>query len=160
LHAELVAAPDAPSAARRTLAGFLASVGWSEAGSVDLTLAVSEAVTNAAQHAYSHGDRGLIVVRAHLVSDRNCRLRVWVCVTDQGRWREPPPPASTSTSTSTSARFRSAGWGVPLIKAVTAHVCIDAGATGTHVTMISHPDTAAPVNTSPDSATLPSTASR
>jgi anti-sigma regulatory factor (Ser/Thr protein kinase) len=82
LHEELVAAPDAPSAARRSLAGFLTAVGWSRRA--DLATAVSEAVTNAAQHAYPDTDPGLIVLRAQLVSDQQCRLRVWACVSDRG----------------------------------------------------------------------------
>lgn len=86
------------------------------------------------------------MVRAHLVSDRDCRLRGWVCVTDQGRWREQPSGC--------------AGWGLALMQATTAHLAIETGAAGTQVTMISHPDVPASVGSRPDAAVLPRTTSR
>jgi anti-sigma regulatory factor (Ser/Thr protein kinase) len=126
LHAEFVAAPDAPSAARRLLQAFLRRIGWSPVGAEDLTLAVSEAVSNAAQHAYPNTHPGPITLRAHVATDRHRDRRVRVIVTDRGRWRTELPVRS---------RF-----GVPIMEVITAQLDIDTGAVGTRVAMVSHSD--------------------
>jgi hypothetical protein len=59
LHEQLIATPDAPGLARRLLGSYLRAVAWSAPlQEVDLVLAVSEAVTNAAEHAYPTGEPG------------------------------------------------------------------------------------------------------
>lgn len=106
----LAADPSAPRAARELIGRWLAAARWPGEELDAIVYAVSEAVSNAAEHAYPPGVAGQITVTA-LIEDgplgdgplgdgplgdgarRNGvgptrRVRVRVC--DEGRWRVPP----------------------------------------------------------------------
>ncbi|MDT7641054.1 MAG: hypothetical protein QOC83_5342 [Pseudonocardiales bacterium] len=115
----------APSLVRRHFRGWLAALGWPPADTDDLLLAVSEAVSNAADHAYPPHRLGDVVVEAECVPGANGSRRVVVTVLDEGAWR--PPPAWHEN------RRR----GVPLMRACTESVDIWGSPSGTRVRMVS-----------------------
>ncbi|HEY0577869.1 MAG TPA: ATP-binding protein [Pseudonocardia sp.] len=117
----------APSIVRRRVRRWLIELGWPEVDADDLLLAVSEAVSNAADHAYPPGRTGEVVVDAECVPDSNGSRQVVITVVDHGSWR--PPPAWHEN------RRR----GVPLMRACTESVDIRGSASGTSVRMVSKP---------------------
>lgn len=118
----------APSAVRRRFRRWLATLGWPEVDAEDLLLAVSEAVSNASDHAYAHQQEcGEVVVEARCVRGSNGSRRVVITVSDHGAWRPPP------------ARHENRRRGVPLMRACTESVDIRGSAAGTRVRMISRP---------------------
>jgi len=60
----LLAGPRAPSAARARIATWLTMTGWPTDEASDIVYAISEAVSNAAEHAYPLGAHGTITVTA------------------------------------------------------------------------------------------------
>lgn len=126
---QLIAAPDAPGLARRLLGSYLRHVAWSgPAQEVDLVLAVSEAVSNAAEHAYPDEDPGPVEMRAQVMTGPNGERRICVKVVDWGRWCDPP-----------AGRRRN---GLVLMRAACEHVTVRGDACGTRVTLISRAETA------------------
>lgn len=117
----------APSTVRRRFRRWLAALGWPEVDAEDLLLAVSEAVSNASDHAYAEQERGDVVVEARCVRGSNGSRRVVITVSDHGTWRPPP------------ARHENRRRGVPLMRACTDSVDISGSAAGTRVRMISRP---------------------
>jgi anti-sigma regulatory factor (Ser/Thr protein kinase) len=129
---------------RGRLSDWLTRLGWPTESVEDIVLAVSEAVTNAVEHAYSTpvpiglmADtvevRGVVV---HQTSAAGARRRVHVQVRDQGRWR-PPPSRQPSDGPS---RFR--GHGLVVMRALMARVTVNSDTTGTEVELISRSVTA------------------
>jgi serine/threonine-protein kinase RsbW len=100
-----------------------AHFGLSAASRIDLTLAVNEAVSNAAEHAYfgSPCGAGSFDVDAHYDAARDI---LTVVVEDRGRWRFPDPPTGPL-----SARGR----GIELMRALADDVSIDTTSAGTCV---------------------------
>ena len=93
----------------------------------DLVLAVSEAVSNAAEHAYPPGLERDITVHASLMVGPSNVQRVIVSVADSGCWREPPVEHQ--------ARRR----GLQIMRAVTDELRLDVTPVGTRIKMISRP---------------------
>jgi anti-sigma regulatory factor (Ser/Thr protein kinase) len=87
----LSADPTAPGLARERVRAWLAETDWPPRDRDDIELAMSEAVTNAAEHAYPPGHGGHIVVDAHIEALPERARRVRVIVRDQGRWRPALP---------------------------------------------------------------------
>ncbi|HEY1974155.1 MAG TPA: ATP-binding protein [Pseudonocardia sp.] len=128
LHSHYLPEPGAPASARRDLGKWLAALGWPAEPSEDLLLAVSEAVTNAAEHAYRGGDRsGLIELCVTDLAGPDGAHRAIATVIDRGTWRIPP----------SAPGYR--GRGLRLIRALTESVEMTGGAAGTQVKMISRP---------------------
>jgi anti-sigma regulatory factor (Ser/Thr protein kinase) len=73
---------------RGGLNAWLEQLRWPEAHRVDAVLAVSEACTNAVDHAYAAGAPGDVEVVGRLVLGAAER-RIVVVVRDEGRWRDP-----------------------------------------------------------------------
>ena len=70
---------------RRTLQQWLLAAGVTEADSVPVQIAVSEAVSNAIEHAYPPERPGAVALDADIGRDGQLRLRI----ADTGRWRAP-----------------------------------------------------------------------
>jgi anti-sigma regulatory factor (Ser/Thr protein kinase) len=135
--------PSAPRAARRRLRTWLGSLGWPEQEADDVVLAVSEAVSNAAQHAYHPGYPGEINLRAATVTCPNGTQCLSITVTDHGTWNDPAAGAGRPTCADPDAgpapKLPTHGNGLALIRAATEGLRIDANAAGTRLTMTSHP---------------------
>lgn len=126
----------APGLVRAELRRWLADRSWPEEAGEDLLLAVSEAVSNAAEHAYgsnsSAGDgESLVAVVVTEQRDSDGR-RAKAVVDDFGVWR----------STPSDKGFR--GHGLPLIGTLMASYDVDHRRTGTRVTMVTPPVDASP----------------
>lgn len=117
----------APTLIRGRLRGWLSRLNWPTEESQDLLLAVSEAVSNAAEHAYRPGEPGPIEVVVTPSAPTDGSRTLTVTVTDHGRWR--PPPVHHE------GRRR----GIPLMRLMTQLLRIDGGVSGTRVTMSSRP---------------------
>ena len=87
LTAELPAQPGSVVTMRRALDDWLDEIGVATADRQVLELAVTEAVTNAAEHAYPPGRAGTVRLEATLGADGYLETRV----SDRGRWRVPDP---------------------------------------------------------------------
>lgn len=90
LRLALPADPIAASVARHRLRRWLAALAWPAVELEDIVLAVSEAVSNATEHAYLHGSSGLVDVGGEVEITPGGQRRVVVVVRDHGRWRCPP----------------------------------------------------------------------
>lgn len=117
----------APSAVRRLFRTWLGELSWPVEDADDLLLAVSEAVSNVAEHAYPPGLVGQVVVQAECVPEANGSRQVVITVDDQGSWR--PPPAWHEN------RRR----GLPLMRACTESLDVRGTPSGTRVRMVSKP---------------------
>jgi anti-sigma regulatory factor (Ser/Thr protein kinase) len=123
-----LAVPQAPATARREVRSWLFARGWPEEDIDDLVLALSEAITNAVEHAYPPtGLNGRIDLTVRLLTEDDGSTRVMATVTDHGRWRIP----------TSSPGYR--GRGLGMMRALTDSVELTAGSMGTRVTMISRP---------------------
>ncbi|HZZ51967.1 MAG TPA: ATP-binding protein [Pseudonocardia sp.] len=128
LRSQYLAVPQAPATARREVQPWLTAHGWPEEDIDDLVLALNEAVTNSAEHAYpSTGLNGRIELTITLRSGDDGTTRAVVTVTDHGRWRIP----------ASSPGYR--GRGLQMMRALTESVELRAGSLGTRVTMVSRP---------------------
>lgn len=85
LAVELTAERGSVITARRSLDGWLNAIGVATADRQIVELAVTEAVTNAVEHAYPPGRPGPVRVDAALSADGYLEARV----SDRGRWRAP-----------------------------------------------------------------------
>lgn len=90
LTMSLPADPVTPSVVRERLLAWLADLTWPAEEAEDVVLAVSEAVSNAAEHAYASGVAGSVDLVARAVVEPGGRRRVVVGVADRGRWRPEP----------------------------------------------------------------------
>ncbi len=86
LAQRLPADPRRLTAVRRTVAAWSAQAALSEDATADLLLLLSEAVTNAVEHAYRDTEAGVFVYSVRRLPDSGIR----VTVEDFGRWRPPP----------------------------------------------------------------------
>lgn len=86
----------------------------------DVLLAVNEALTNAAEFAYTGLQRGTMTMRARYHARHD---RLSVVVSDHGRWRHVDPAAQPNTR----------GRGIPLMRALADSTTISRQPTGTRV---------------------------
>lgn len=115
---QLPASPSEIAALRHALAEWLAERAVDDDTRRSLVLAVSEAVANAAEHAY--GFDGVGVVDVEVGMDTQSTLRA--SIADRGTWR--PPPASSDR-----------GRGTLIMRALMEDVSIESGPDGTMVRM-------------------------
>jgi serine/threonine-protein kinase RsbW len=123
LRVELRAGGRSPAQARQAVTGWLRRVcrrGELCEVTDDLVFAVSEAVTNCVDHAYRDGEPGPIRVEGSVVEEPD--RSVTVAVSDDGAWAEPGEPG-----------YR--GRGLSMIRASVTSLAVDAGRTGTTLTM-------------------------
>src|SRR5436305_9295208 len=90
LRMELPADPIAISVARKQVRRWLARLSWPAGQLDDIVLAVSEAVSNAIEHAYLDQPPGVVEVRGGIETTPGGQRRVTVIVRDHGRWRLAP----------------------------------------------------------------------
>jgi anti-sigma regulatory factor (Ser/Thr protein kinase) len=90
LRLALPADPIAISVARHQVRRWLAALSWPAGQLDDIVLAVSEAVTNAIEHAYLDQPPGVVEVRGGIEATPDGQRRVTVIVRDHGRWRAAP----------------------------------------------------------------------
>jgi serine/threonine-protein kinase RsbW len=126
-HRLLPARVTTPTLVRQDLQDWLEPLHWPEQARSDLVLAVSEAVSNAVEHAYPSGRGGYVTIEAALVVGPSEAQRVIATVVDHGRWREPP----------SEPQFRRRG--LQIMRAVTDEFRLDVAPDGTRVTLISPP---------------------
>ena len=86
----LPADPVAVPVARHQVRRWLAALSWPTAQLDDIVLAVSEAVTNAVEHAYVDQLPGVVEVRGVVEELGTRRHRAIITVRDYGRWRLAP----------------------------------------------------------------------
>jgi anti-sigma regulatory factor (Ser/Thr protein kinase) len=86
LEQRLPADPRRLSAVRRAVAAWSAQAALSDDATADLQLLLSEAITNAVEHAYRGAEAGEFVYSVRRRPDAGVR----VVVQDFGRWRPPP----------------------------------------------------------------------
>ncbi|MDQ3824337.1 MAG: ATP-binding protein [Actinomycetota bacterium] len=86
----LPADPVAVPVARHQIRRWLAALSWPAAQLDDIVLAVSEAVTNAVEHAYVDQLPGVVEIRGIVETLATGQHRVTVIVRDYGRWRLAP----------------------------------------------------------------------
>lgn len=82
----IVADPALLTTTRKQLYAWLGDLGWPEESADDVVLAVSEAVSNAIEHAYPGRDHGPVHLSAEVAVARD-GARVVADVTDHGYWR-------------------------------------------------------------------------
>ena len=80
----------APSLARLRVRQWLTALSWPVAQLEDIVLAVSETVSNAAEHAYRTTAPGAIEVLGAVETTPDGQRRVTILVEDHGRWRPAP----------------------------------------------------------------------
>lgn len=127
LRLQLPADPIAPSVARNRLRHWLTASFWPAGQLEDIVLAVSEAVSNAVEHAYlDHQGPEVVEINGEVEVAPGGHRRVTVVVRDHGRWR--PPPIDDEN------RRR----GIPLMRACVETITIgapDDNRTGTSVVL-------------------------
>ncbi|MFN2479405.1 MAG: ATP-binding protein [Pseudonocardiaceae bacterium] len=83
--------PIAPSVARHQVRHWLTASRWPAGQREDIVLAVSEAVSNAIEHAYhDHQFPQVVDISGEVEAVPGGQRRVTVIVRDHGRWRPPP----------------------------------------------------------------------
>ena len=90
LRLELLADQSTPSVARSRVRRWLTALCWPAGQRDDILLAVSEAVSNAIEHAYLDQPSGLVEIRGGVETTPGGQRRVTVIVRDHGRWRPVP----------------------------------------------------------------------
>jgi serine phosphatase RsbU (regulator of sigma subunit)/anti-sigma regulatory factor (Ser/Thr protein kinase) len=115
LEMTLPARPDVLGGLRNTLGRWLQAAGANENELFDVTLSVSEAATNAIEHAYGAREAGFTVRCEH------DGQQVTVTVSDVGRWR--------------TTRSQGGGRGLQIMRSLADSVEVDSGESGTIVTI-------------------------
>jgi serine/threonine-protein kinase RsbW len=98
----------------------------SATGRADLTLAVNEALANAAEHAYQ-GQRGRGTVDMDARYDASADT-LTVTVEDHGQWQPTAPDSSVD-----AGPCNPRGRGIPLMRTLADHTAIDSDSRGTRV---------------------------
>lgn len=125
----LPAQPSSLRPARVAIADWLARLHWPVDEADDLTLAVSEAVTNVVEHAYPAGRPGSFGLHAQCgVGSAPATRRVAITITDHGAWKRDHPVVSLAGPR---------GHGLAVMSACTAETEVMRSADGTTVTLIS-----------------------
>jgi len=105
--------------ARARLRHWLYSCGLGTIAMQDVLVAAGEACANAIEHGYRDQPGEQVRLQATATAGR-----LWLTVTDSGRWRPPVPGPDPCREK-----------GIPLMRALMDNVSIEAGAAGTTVTM-------------------------
>ena len=126
-HAELTADLRAPALVRRRLRSWLRELGFPPHDQDDIVLAVSEAVSNTAEHAYPNGRPGEVAVHGVRTREGGETQRVIITVADRGTWHDPPLDQEN--------RRR----GLPMMRALTDALQLDISVAGTYVKLTSKP---------------------
>lgn len=132
---ELPADPSCLKAVRTRTRAWLVAAGWPDEDADDVVYAVSEAASNAIEHAYPRGPRPLarngrgpeLRITGTVLGDASNGFCVEVRVRDRGRWRPPP----------TDPGHR--GRGLEVMRSSLASVTIRTGPAGTEVVLVSPP---------------------
>ena len=119
------AQPVALPGVRTRLREWLSALAWPEPDADDVVMAVSEACTNAVEHAYRSGIPGQVAVKCDSVEAGEGKRQVVVLVRDWGRWR----PAQGNRG------FR--GHGLSMMRGCMQTVRFEHGDRGTVVTLAS-----------------------
>jgi anti-sigma regulatory factor (Ser/Thr protein kinase) len=91
MRLQLPADPVAPSVARTQVRRWLTALAWPTGHQFDvILLAVSEAVSNAAEHAYRDRAPGMIEISGTVEIAPSGERGVALTVRDHGHWRPPP----------------------------------------------------------------------
>ncbi len=130
---ELPADPSCLKAVRTRTRAWLIAVGFAEDDADDVVYAVSEAASNAIEHAYAPGPRPPgrnghdpdVRIAGALVGDATTGFRAEVRVRDRGRWRVPP----------TDPGHR--GHGLEVMRSSLGSVTVRTGTAGTEVVLLS-----------------------
>jgi anti-sigma regulatory factor (Ser/Thr protein kinase) len=119
----------APGLVRGRIRQWLEAARWPDQELDDIEYALSEAATNAAEHAYPPAERGDIVIDAHIQALPTHVRRVQAVVRDHGRWQ---PQRSQD-------QYR--GNGIVLMTQLMDELTVrpEIGGGGTEVTLISPP---------------------
>ena len=115
LHLRLAADPGVLAETRRILRRWLRSKGADDQDTLEITLAVSEACTNAVEHAYSPAPAEFELHACCVDGD------IRITVSDAGRWRSP--------------RGSNRGRGLKIIETAMDEVSVDPGPLGTAIVM-------------------------
>jgi anti-sigma regulatory factor (Ser/Thr protein kinase) len=131
LELQIPADGRAPGRIRGELTRWLAARSWPDEDGDDLVLAVSEAVSNASEHAYRGGasaekPKPLVAVLVTELTDAD-RRRAEAVIDDFGVWRPAPPSPGTR------------GRGLRMIGMLVESYSVVHGGAGTRVTMMSRP---------------------
>jgi len=86
----MAADPVAPLVARHQARRWLAAPAWPADQLTDIVLAPSEAISNAAEHAYRDRPPGMIELQGGIELAPDGSRRVTLIVRDHGRWRPSP----------------------------------------------------------------------
>ena len=130
---ELPADPSCLKAVRTRTRAWLVAAGWPDEDADDIVYAVSEAASNAIEHAYPPGPRPLgrngrgpeLRITGTVLGDASNGFCVEVRVRDHGRWR--PSPADPGHR----------GRGLAVMRSSLASVTIRTGRAGTEVVLVS-----------------------
>jgi PAS domain S-box-containing protein len=119
LEIEFVADAGELAGTRNALRTWLTSAGVDATQSLDVLIAVGEALANAIEHGHRRTSGGTVSLRAIVLSDR-LHLRI----VDNGEWKQPRPDPSANR-----------GRGIALMRALMQDVSIEPGETGTTINM-------------------------
>ena len=130
---ELPADPSCLKAVRTRTRAWLVAAGWPDQDADDVVYAVSEAASNAVEHAYPPGPHPLdrngrgpgLRIAGTVLGDASNGFCAEVRVRDHGRWR--PPPADPGHR----------GRGLVVMRSSLASVAIRTGPAGTEVVLLS-----------------------
>lgn len=125
LTISLPADPVTPSVVRNRLYDWLAALAWPHEAAEDVVLAISEAVSNASEHAYPTGRSGTVDVVARAVTAPDGQRRIVTGVADHGCWRPSPDFQA----------YR--GHGLAVMHACMHQVDVEPGESGTTVVLVS-----------------------
>jgi serine/threonine-protein kinase RsbW len=127
----LPAAAESVRVARRMLTDWLGTLCWPDDESIDIVLAVNEALSNVVDHAYPPATPGQAHLYAWEAIDPGQRdRRIIAVVTDSGRWK---PAAATDPGNNYRGR------GLPMMAGCMDSVHIEPTPQGTTVIMTSRP---------------------
>lgn len=111
------ATPTSIAPLRQRVGGFASACGVCRDRVADITLAVSEAVTNVVKYAYGSGGKGVVELTAAMAEDGTLEIGVG----DKGRWHQ--------------GESSGLGLGLPLIARLADDMSIRKGDSGTVVQM-------------------------
>lgn len=125
VHRSWPADPEQLAAVRHELTGWLAPLRLTENETVDVVLAVDEAVANAVSHAYGADESGAVELTLW-TEDGVDGTTLSIEVVDHGRWRTPAEPTAPGEA-------KTSGRGIPLMNSTAEAVLIHYDERGSRV---------------------------